>query len=121
MPLIYAGFGVMGYLANDYNKQFKFYKSAWIAKTDGDTNTIDPFPMVDGEAVRNVFDQYRRWRDLNLIGIGVLYTLNIIHANVYGHLYKFTVDDVSLNVSPLILPSRTSFSTGLCFTAKYTF
>jgi hypothetical protein len=44
---------------------------------------------------------YRRFRDIGVIGVAVIYILNIVDANVDAHLKTFDVsDDLSIHVDP---------------------
>jgi hypothetical protein len=70
---------------------------------------IDPFS--DKAAVfrttagaKNVYDTFRRYRDLNILLSVVLYAVNIVEANVAAHLKTFDLtDDISMKVEPNVL------------------
>jgi len=51
-------------------------------------------------------DFYRRNRDLTVVGLALLYALNIIDANVDAHLYDFNVsDDLTMRIRPTMVYS----------------
>jgi len=102
-PVVYVAGGTLGYLMVTNQQGFKKYKEAWIFRTDNDPNTIDAFPQYTADNLNYLFNTYRRWRDLSGIGMIVLYSLNVIDANVYGHLYNFDVDNISMNVRPSLI------------------
>lgn len=102
MPLIYAGFTGLGY-AFAYNQtRYAKYRDAYKYRIDGDATTVDQY--VGYYSDKNLFDLqqfYHRYRDLSLIGAGLLYVLNIIDASVDAHLFTFDVsDDLTLNIKP---------------------
>lgn len=126
IPIIYTGFGVMGYFiyfnASNYNE----YKQALIDFTDGDINTysylnligpnVDPgrfdprFGSPDynpsdeawfKEQLENNMNYYRRYRDLSVILTFAWYALNIIDATVDGYLFSYDMsEDLSLQLDP---------------------
>ncbi|MFH1005311.1 MAG: DUF5683 domain-containing protein [Bacteroidota bacterium] len=101
IPVIYAGIGATVYFITDNNKSYKKYKQAYINKTDNDPNTIDTEPNYNEAGLRELQNNYRRWRDLNIILTGLFYTMNIIDAYVDAQLITFDVsDNLSMNVFP---------------------
>jgi hypothetical protein len=56
---------------------------------------------LDRDAVKSASDDFRRYRDLNVIITALIYVLNIVDAHVDAHLFYFNVDDnLSLRVTP---------------------
>lgn len=104
IPVIYAGFGVLGYFVKTNNEEYKIYKEAYKFRLDGDESTVDQFVGIyaDQDLV-TLKNFYRRNRDLSIIGMSVLYILNIIDASVDAHLFHFNVsDDLSLQIEPAL-------------------
>jgi len=100
IPIIYAGFGGLGYLFAVNQDQYKFYQKNLIAENDDDPNTTNE-TRWDGEDLRLQKVAYRKKRDIAGVGIALLYILNIIDANVDAHLKTFDVsDDLSLRIEP---------------------
>jgi len=102
IPVIYAGFTGLSYLAIINNKDYITYKDAYRQRLDGDESTIDAYVDIysDNDLV-TLKNFYRRNRDLSIIGISVLYVLNIIDASVDAHLFNFNVnDDLSIFIQP---------------------
>ena len=102
IPIIYAGFGVLGYLIKTNHDEYNIYKTAYRYRLDGDESTVDDFVGIyaDQDLV-TLKDFYRRNRDLSIIGMGVLYVLNIIDASVDAHLFYFNVsDDLTMRIEP---------------------
>ena len=118
IPVIYAGFGVIGYFIDWNNDNYQFNKRAYIHLTDDNENTnafmeieAVKYYDLDNPTSRNNFrdgllkqqDYYRRNRDLLFISIIGFYGLNIIDASVDAHLYNFDIsDDLTLNWQPAV-------------------
>ena len=103
IPILYAGFFVLGYTIEFNNDNYKTFKTAYMYRVDGDTTTIDDFINIypDEEALLVRKNYYRRTRDLCWIITAGVYVLNIIDAYVDAHLSDFDVsDDLSLRAQP---------------------
>jgi len=104
VPIIYAGFGITGYLIHFNNVNYKKYNSALIYRLDGDSTTNDSYSQYSEANLRTLSDYYHRNRDFSIIITGIIYVLNIIDAHVDAHLFTFNVDDnLSLEVMPTLL------------------
>lgn len=83
---------------------------AQYQKVDEVTIGIDPFSdkasvFRTTAGAKNVYDTFRRYRDLNILLSVVLYAINIVEANVAAHLKTFDLsDDISMRVEPNVLP-----------------
>jgi len=121
IPLIYIGFGTIGYFIDWNNDNYKLFKTGYKHLTDDDPDTQDYMKI---EAVRrnnydlnnsNQFenlktallkqqDYYRRNRDLLVISLVGFYGINILDASVDAHLMDFDIsDDLTLNWQPSML------------------
>jgi hypothetical protein len=119
IPLIYIGFGVIGYFIDWNNDHYQLNKVAYQHLTDSLPGTNDHLLLdaavyydlenstdfanfKDGLTKRQ--DYYRRNRDLLFISAIGFYGLNIIDASVDAHLFNFDIsDDLSFNWQPSIL------------------
>lgn len=121
VPIIYAGFGGMVYLIRFNNKNFKKFENALLKRYDNDPGTVDEYNGIyTEENLKTLSDFYRRNRDLSVIGLSVVYVLNIIDAHVDAQLFNFNVsDDLSLQWSPIIHPQPGMASTGLSLTLQF--
>lgn len=116
IPLVYAGFGTIGYFLHWNNSEYKFTKTAYIHLTDDDPTTTDYLKLKNIEYY-DVNDQgdidilktalikrqsyYRRNRDMLVITIVAFYGLNIIDASVDAHLFNFDIgDDLTMDWQP---------------------
>ncbi len=114
IPIIYAGMGTLFYLAQERNKQYKKYKEGYIDflnYQEGDSlatsfKKLDKINIdSDDKQIQDQLewykDQYRRNRDLMIIGMAGVYFLNIIDSMVDAHFYDYDVsDDISLKIEP---------------------
>ena len=101
IPIIYAGLGGFGYMFYANNKKYNYYRTALllsinnngVAEADGRIYSTDQLQVLKLD--------YKKYRDYGVIGMGIIYLLNIIDANVDGHLKTFDVsDDLSLHINP---------------------
>jgi hypothetical protein len=103
IPIIYGGIGVCYYFFKDYDNYFRDFKNAYIAETDTDHTTINPYPNLREQQLKVYITDARRYRDLNAFLMVLVYALNVVDACVDAHLYKFDVgDDLSLKFQPRI-------------------
>jgi hypothetical protein len=118
IPIIYAGFGTIGYFIGWNNGFYNTYKLAYSDLTDNDPTTDSYLDLeatqyydLDDPTDFNNFksglskqqDYYRRNRDLLIIGMVAFYGLNIIDASVDAHLFDFDIsEDLTLNWQPAV-------------------
>lgn len=102
VPVIYAGFGGLGYAFNFNQTRYVQYRDAYKYRVDGDANTVDEYVNIyTDDNLLELKNYYHRYRDLTVVGGVLLYTLNIIDAAVDAHLFSFDVsDNLSLNIVP---------------------
>jgi len=100
VPIVYAGLGGFGYLFYTNQQNFAFYGKNLKYENDGDANTINE-TKYNSDQLLTLKNEYRKYRDLGVIGITIIYVLNIVDANVDAHLKTFDVsDDLSLQIKP---------------------
>lgn len=103
-PIVWGGLAVAGYYLNDNLKQLNLYRDAYVAETDGNSNTINDTGLGQSQLLE-LIDQYKTWRDWSYIALGAIYILNIVDANVDAHLFYFDVsEDISMNIAPFFNP-----------------
>jgi hypothetical protein len=107
IPVIYAGFGGLGYALYYYGHNFYAARAAYRLQVDEDPNTTGIFENSSDPALtKRKLDFYKSWTT-NFALITVLwYALNLVDAAVDGHLYHYNMDDkISLHIEPTIMPS----------------
>lgn len=104
LPIIYAGFGGLGYSIFANTRNWRTYRDAYKLRVDEDPNTIDEFDGTVSE--NNLLDlkkYYKRNLDLSVIFTAVLYALNLVDAAVDAHLFNYDIsDDLSMYVQPVV-------------------
>jgi hypothetical protein len=108
VPLVYIGFGTLGYFIDWNNDQFMQYREAYsdIVDDDPNTNSFEEFNFegrwdLDNSSQRSQFtdalkrakDYARRNRDLVIISTAAFYAINIIDASVDAHFFDFDISD----------------------------
>ena len=126
IPIIYGGFTGLIYYASYNNYVYKKYRQDYKWATDPDPNIQkkSKYPAANTERLK---DTWRRYRDICFIGIGALYLLQVIDANVDAHFFDFTIDkDLSIKADPMLMPdftevagSRTSTPLGVNITVTF--
>lgn len=135
IPLIYAGFGTIGYFIGWNNGFYSTYKQAYSDFTDNDPNTnsyldIEASKYYDLEnptdslnfktGLSKQSEYYRRNRDLLIISMVGFYGLNIIDASVDAHLFDFDIsEDLTLNWQPAVKTFENQLVYGINCTFKF--
>ena len=101
LPLVYGGFGALGYGLNFYQVGYKKYKGQLFDNIENkqDINLESGFTT---DQLRTIVDRYRRERDFMVILMGGMYLLQIIDAHVDAHLKEF---DLNPNLQVKIQPT----------------
>jgi hypothetical protein len=108
IPIVYFITGGLVYWADYNNKQYHRYLDAYVAVKDEDESTVDEFEgAVPADNLLHYKNSFRRNRDITFLLIGAAYLFNIIDASVDAHFSDYDVgEDLSLNISPVILNSN---------------
>jgi len=116
VPIIYAGFGGLIYYINYNNFIYDKYKDAYNIKLRIENGELgledmDLYPNSSANQLRSQKDIWRRYRDLSIIGIGILYALQIIDADVDANLFYYDMsEDLSIHVAPYIINNNFQYS-----------
>jgi len=114
IPIIYAGFGTLAYFVDANNTQYQMWRSAYVARTDGNPLTEDDFPFHSTDVLQRAMNFYRRNLEITYILSVALYLLNILDASVDAHLMDFDVgEELSLRMQPRLLPSPPGSKAGI--------
>ncbi len=101
LPLIYGGLGTATFFVFDNNTQFNSFKNERLYRQE--TGLFDLYPEYTSDQLKVIQEDYRRWRDLSVISFIGVYLLQLVDANVEGHLIHFdNSDDLSLLITPKI-------------------
>ncbi|MGB1308751.1 MAG: DUF5683 domain-containing protein [Oceanihabitans sp.] len=98
IPIIYAALGAGTYFYLDNDKEYKRYRNAYKRRLAGFEDD-EFFGSVTDDGLREAQKTFRRNKELSLLITIGLYALNIVDANVDGHLLQYNVDD-NLTLQP---------------------
>jgi hypothetical protein len=103
IPIIYAGFGFIGYLAITNRTEYLKYKEA-LFFTPTDENPDPPneyYNHYSSAQLESGKELHQRNMELSFIIGGLWYLINVIDATVDGHLFNFEVsEDLSFRIEP---------------------
>jgi len=116
-PIIYAGFGGVGYLAVTSHNNYKTYLTAYKIKTgdldEGEVPSEKAIQLSEvymASQLQAYKESYRRDFELYCIIAVAWYGLNIVDAIVDGHLYTYDIgDDLSFHVDPYLPQSENPY------------
>ena len=115
VPLIYAGLGVTTYFTVKNNMLKNDYRAEYESRALG--NAPSDFFEYDDQSLLTLYVTRRNRRDFAILGIGIVYILNVVDAGVEGHFVNFDIsEDLSLSIQPTMYnPS----SYGVSFQFKF--
>jgi Family of unknown function (DUF5683) len=98
-----AGLGTCGAFIVYNNNKYQTYRNALIAEKDGDPLTIND-TGYPASSLDQLQETYHQWRDLSYICLGAVYVLQVLDANVDGHLFYYDVgSDLSFKFHPSVV------------------
>lgn len=119
VPFIYTGFAALGYLINDYQKNYIGSKRAYIELMDKnptttyykeflakhnyneEINELNPSNNLDRKLIDYV-ESYSKQRDIFIIATAGFYLLNLLDANVSAHFIDFDIsEDLTFNFNQI--------------------
>jgi uncharacterized protein DUF5683 len=112
IPIIYVALAGMGYLAlRQYDSSQVYHKELQFRFQHNDTVTLTNYTAVKGQRPWLAFYSttdlntqkllYKKHLDECVIGLGLVYILNIVDASIDGHFKTFDVsDNLTLNIKP---------------------
>ncbi|PSR53323.1 hypothetical protein AHMF7605_07155 [Adhaeribacter arboris] len=110
IPIIYTGGVTIGYFFNKWHKLYLSFRSSYEVRISQKPLALPdqyaqrfPAPTYTPNLVR-ARDEYRRYRDYNIIFAMLLYGLNVSEAYVDAHLKGFDIsDELSMRFEPTII------------------
>jgi len=104
IPVIYITGGALVYSAVYNTKGYIRFRDAYNVLYENPDHPQEGFEGYNLEQLKSIKIQYRRYRDMSIIGITLLYVLNVVDATVDGYLFDFDVsDDLSFRLEPSII------------------
>ncbi len=97
VPIIYGVGSWLMFNIFKQNEQYHYYKTELITVINGGINKDG----LSAQQLTLLKNQSKKWRDLSIGGLALVYVLNILDANVDAHLREFDIsDNLSLHFSP---------------------
>jgi hypothetical protein len=123
IPIVYAGFGGLGYALYYTASSFQGFRSAYRQQVALIPNPYASYMGISDAATLKVYrDYYKKYLDISSIGIGVWYMLTVIDATVDAHLLDWNMkDDLSVSWHPFFAPSPDYTSVALGVTVALGF
>jgi hypothetical protein len=116
LPIVYAGFAVIGYFVISNRDLYLQYNDAYICSSnaENDTSYVCTDPLTDYYStydLQQYKDFYRRNTELSIIVGALWYILTIVDATVDAHLSHWEVNDnLSVDVQPVFQPLMTKIA-----------
>jgi hypothetical protein len=146
IPLVYAGFGGIGYAVVFNSTQYNKYTKAYQDFTDKvpetqsylflirgvdpskydpvlypDSYTLQDYSWVKDGLLRQI-DYFKKYRDLSIMGIAAWYLISIIDANVDASLADYEIgDNINLTFAPVQVPGYYFTGVGVNISLKINF
>ena len=99
IPIIYAGFGGLGYALYYTSHNYNEARAAYRAIVRNQYGTY--LGYTDETDIKYFRDQFKNYLNLSALATVLWYGLNLIDAAVDGHLYSYNMDDkLSFNFDP---------------------
>lgn len=116
VPLIYAGLGGTTYFVVKNNGLMKDYRKEYSDRQNGYAPS-DAFLEYDDQSLLTLYTTHRNKRDFAILGVGLVYLLNIVDAGVEAHFVHFDIsEDLSLSIHPTMYNAA---SYGVSFQFKF--
>lgn len=109
LPILYGGAIVIGHFIKYNNDLYNAFRNAYIAETDGNDTTPNPFPRFSQQALQLNAERFKRNRDFLMIMGVVYYIVQIVDAHVSAHLIEFNIND-DLALQPTYYPREQYFA-----------
>jgi Family of unknown function (DUF5683) len=121
MPIVYGALGVSIYSYVWNKNKYDSYRDAYKERLLVGNNSTDPYlGVLPTEKLIDAQKYHERNRDLSLLVTAAIYILNIIDANVDGHLKQFNVNG-KLTVRPDLSPNDYTSQQNVGLTLNYNF
>lgn len=102
IPIVLGAVGTGVAIAMYNDKQYRRYRTAFIASLNGLPNEFSGIQGIDSTVLGNAQDSAKRYRDYSIAITGLVYILNIVDAVVDAHLYEGR-HDPDLSINPIII------------------
>ncbi|WP_041496903.1 DUF5683 domain-containing protein [Nonlabens marinus] len=124
IPLVYGAIGgsIFAYITNDkeYDRLRTAFQIRLSGGTDDEFSNPDGTPIISNAGLERAQRTSQRNKELSLLITAAFYAIQIIDANVDGHLSQFDVDR-DLSFKPYLDYNQSASGTSYGFALSYTF
>lgn len=116
VPLIYAGLGATGYFMIDNHLQQKSIKKEYLFRESTDFTQVgdNKWAQYDENSLIQLHQKYLNQRDLFILGMGLVYLLQVADAAVEAHFVNFDVsENLALKIRPTIMAQEPFYTPNL--------
>jgi hypothetical protein len=115
VPIIYAAGGAFIYYVRFNQYKYLKFRTALLQGKQGTPSLIDgqyyPYDILPRGR-----DYYRRYRDLSVLGLGVIYFLNIVDAMIDAHFFYYDVsDNLTMHIQPALINNPGGYTSSVGF------
>jgi len=106
VPLIYGGLAATGYFLVQNQSIQKDLKQDYKNRINGGIPDVR-WEQFDNDGVLTLFRQYQTQRDLSILGVGLVYILQVVDAGIEAHFVEFDIsEDLSIQLRPSLISNR---------------
>lgn len=100
IPIVYAGLGISVYAYTFNQREYHKFRDEYKRRLAGTNDPEHPiYGGLDDDRLIRAQKFHQKNRDLSALITGAIYILNIVDANIDGHLMQFNVND-NLSIKP---------------------
>jgi hypothetical protein len=103
VPVIYAGFAVLGYFIYFNTDEYLNFKCAYIESSNGNLNGSYSYltQRYTADVLLSAREYYRRNLEISCLFTAIWYGLNIIDATVDAHLFTYNIsEELAVKIEP---------------------
>lgn len=119
IPIIYAALGTTGYFTYDYYRQMQAFKEDYLSRVNEGLPLLEEYANYPTANIYNLYQNYSKNFQLFIFIDIAVYSLNLIDAYVFGHLFDFEMDDNLALLPNFQYHPFTGFTPGMSFTLRF--
>lgn len=107
VPLIYAGLGTMTYFLISNQQTQRSLRKEYEYRIDNGLSSDPQWELYDVNAIDLLYNQYLNRRDLNILGLGAIYLIQLVDAGIEAHFVNFDIsEDLTMAIQPVYFGSN---------------
>ncbi len=106
MPVVYVGFGVIGYFFVDNLNNYQSYRKAYIGRINNPYPTDQYVGKYSTDQLQQLQNDYNKFLDMTALCGVIGYALQVLDAVTSAHLKNFDISrDISMRIRPVATPN----------------